>query len=148
MLFQSVPKLLNFNPSPAPFRRKGKGCEALIDVWCVSVCACVVVREGFTIRVFVCCSLLWCNTGATDKSELMNGKLLLMIVKTLLSPHVVLGHLSATEMDLQAQTHSHTSHTLISCFPVAVATDCRISFLVPLRYSSPFLSLISNLLLS
>lgn len=66
----------------------------------------------------------WCNTGATDKSELMNRKLLLMIVKMLLSPHVALGHISATEMDLQAQTH--TSHTLISSFPVAVATDCRI----------------------
>lgn len=51
-------------------------------------------------------------------------------------------------MDLQAQTHSHTSHTLISCFPVAVETNCRLSFPVLLHYFSAFLSLISNLLLS
>lgn len=95
----------------------------------VRVC-CVSWSGAFTIGGFECCNLLWCNTGATDKSELMNGKLLLMIVKIVLSPHVVSGHLSATEMDLQDLTHSHTSHALISCFPVAVATNCRISFLL------------------
>lgn len=98
---------------------------------------CVSCSGGFNIRGFECCSLLWCNTGATDKSELINGKLLLMIVKMLLSPHVVLGHLSATEMDLQAQTHSHTSHTLISCFVVAVATIAESLSLCPFTISLP-----------
>lgn len=44
----------------------------------------------------------------------------------------MLGHLSATEWDLHAQT----SHTLISCFPVAVATNR--SILTSLSYIQPF----------
>lgn len=80
-------------------------------IWCVYVYACVSWSGGFAIRGFERCNLLWCNIRATDKSELMNGKLLLMIGKMLLSPHVVLDHLSTTEVDLQVQTHSHITHT-------------------------------------
>lgn len=80
-------------------------------IWCVYVYACVSWSGGFAIRGFESCNLLWCNIRATDKSELMNGKLLLMIGKIFLSPHVVLDHLSTTEVDLQVQTHSHITHT-------------------------------------
>lgn len=104
--FQGVPKLLNFSSFLAPFGLKGKGYELLIR----GVCVCVLWSGVFIIRGFDCCSLLWCNTGATDKSKLINGKLLLMIVKTLLSPHVVLGHLSATGWSYRPR-HTCTHHT-------------------------------------
>lgn len=100
--FQSVLKLFNFVQSSAPFLPKKKRMLGVNRCVCLCVCVHVVLR-GFQHQGSLVCSLLWCNTGATDKSKLMNGKLLLMIVKTLLSPHVVLGHLSAPEMDLQVQ---------------------------------------------
>lgn len=149
--FQSVPKLLNFSPSSAPFCIKGTGCGVLIDVWCVCsvrVHACRV--QGVSTSGDLCCSLLWCNTGATDKSELMNGKLLLMIVKMLLSPHVVLGHLSATEMDLQApNTFTHITHAnqllsgsrgnqlqnLLPCAPL-LFLSCSLSYIQPFAFMS------------
>lgn len=105
-------------------------------MWGVNlVSACVSWSGAFSIRAFEYCCLLWCNAGATDKSELMNGKLLLMIVKMRLSPHAVLGHLSATGWSYSPR---HASHTLISCFLVAMATKCSVSFPVPLCHFSPF----------
>lgn len=78
-----VPERLNINLSTVPFVLKE--VHVLIDVWS-SACLCVSCSGGgFNIRGFECCSLLWCNTEATDKLELMNGKLLLMIVQPLLS---------------------------------------------------------------
>lgn len=78
------------------------------------VCVCLSVRvswsDAFTTGGFECCSLLWCNTSATRKSELMNRKLLLMIVKTLLSPHVASGHLSDTGWTYSSR-HTLTHHT-------------------------------------
>lgn len=114
------------------------------DVRCKSgVCVCVSWSGAFTTRAFEYCCLLWCNAGATDKSELMNGKLLLMIVKMRLSPHAALGHLSATGWSYSPR---HASHTLISCFLVAMATKCSVSFPVPLCHFSPFLFLLFELI--
>lgn len=74
----------------------------------------------------------------SNRQELMNRKLQLMIVKMLPSPHGAPGHISAT--DTYTRTDTPPSRTLISSFSVAVATDCRISSLCPpfLTISFPF----------
>lgn len=105
------PIIIEFQSISAPFWLIGKGCEDQCLV-CACVCLCVRVSwsEAFTAGGFECCSLLWCNTRATRKSELMNRKLLLMIVKTLLSPHVASGHLSDTGWTYSSR-HTLTHHT-------------------------------------
>lgn len=63
-------------------------------------------------RVLYCCSLLWRNTRATNQSEVMNMKLLLMIVKTLLSPHAVLGPFISHTNRLLSRCCSNRLHDL------------------------------------
>lgn len=109
--------------------------KCAVSIWRVG-CACC--GQGVSqVGGFEYCCLLWCNTGVTGQPELMNGKLLLMTVKMHLSPHVVLGHLSATGWSCRPR---NTLHTLISLSLVAVATSCSISFPVPLHHFSPLLS--------
>lgn len=117
--------------------------KCAVSIWRVG-CACC--GQGVSqVGGFESCCLLWCNTGVTGQQELMNGKLLLMTVKMHLSPHVVLGHLSATGWSCRPR---NTLHTLISLSLVAVATSCSISFPVPLHHFSPLLSCTHTLLLS
>lgn len=87
-------------------------------------------------RAFEYCCLLWCNTRATDKSELMNGNLWLTIVKARLSPHAASGNLSATRTLAPAQTPGASANQLLT-----MATSRSISSRVTLHHRSLFCSL-------